>query len=282
MLASSAMSSWSERLERARPNLMLLPAAALVVIALAEIVCVVRAGADVPSGPEWEAASAALRERHRPGELIAVAPRWLDPVLRQHLGDLMPVEQVARMDDARYAVVWELSARGARAPETEGRERVERVELGDLTLSKWQRRPARVVTDFLEAAAAAEINGRVRGARIVSLEEIDFAPRRCVKVVPRPNQTISVRFRDVALGTELVGYVGLADVFTRRDIREPGELSVLIDGREVAAVSAGVDDGWVRFAVATEPGRAEVEFRATAAARDRRICFAAEAREEAR
>jgi hypothetical protein len=57
---------------------------------------------------------------------------------------------------------------------------------------------------------------------------------------------------------------------------------VTIDGRRLVEVTAGVDDGWVRFAVPTEPRRgAEVVFAATAVgpgARDRRICFAAEAR----
>ena len=269
------MSSW---LERVRPHLAWLPAAVLAVLAIGEIAAVVRAGADVPGEADWQAASRALRERHQPGELIVVSPDWLDPVLRRQLGDLMPIEMVARMDDARYPVVWELSARGARAPETAGRELVESLEFGELTLRTWRSPAPRVVTDFLAAAATAEINGQVRGARIVSLEEVGFEPRRCIKVVPRPNQTIAVRFPDVELGTELVGYVGLADVFTRRDVREPGHLTVSINGRQVASVSAGVDDGWVRFDASTEPGRADVELVATATARDRRICFAAEAR----
>ena len=86
----------------------------------------------------------------------------------------------------------------------------------------------------------------------------------------------------VPLGREIVGYVGLADIFTRRDVREPGRLTIRVDGKEVARVGAGVDDGWVRFVAPTEPGLAQVEIELTAVgpgARDRRICFAAEARE---
>jgi hypothetical protein len=262
-----------------RPHLVFLPAALIVAIALFEIVAVVRAGSDVPSAADWEAASAALRERRRPGELITVAPGWLDPVLRQHVGDLMTAEQIGRLDDARYAVVWEFSARGAAAPERRDRQRLETLRFGELTLSTWGRAPAPVVTDFLAAAATAEINGRVRGARIVSLEEIDFSPRRCIKVVPRPGQTVEVRFRAVKLGSRLVISAGLADIFTRRDVREPGHLSVSIAGRAVASLSPGVDDGWVRVEIATDPGVAEVVFAATATAPDRRICFVAEARE---
>jgi hypothetical protein len=81
------------------------------------------------------------------------------------------------------------------------------------------------------------------------------------------------------LGTKLVGYAGLADVFTRRDIRAPGSLTVEIGGRQVAAVKPGVDDGWVRFEAPTTPGPADVTFVASADAPQRRICFAAEARQ---
>jgi hypothetical protein len=272
------MSPWSERFERARPNLVALPAVALVAIALWEIVAVARAGCGVPSRGDWEAASAALREQRAPGELIAVAPGWLDPVLRMHLGDAMSLEQVARLDDARYAVVWELSARGAAAPERRGREPGETLELGDLELTPWRREPARVATDFLEAAATAELNGRVRGPRIVSLEEVGFEPRRCIKLVPRPDQTVEVRFARASLGTELVVGAGLADIFTRRDLREPGRLAISIDGAEVARVELGVEDGWILTRIPTSRKVADVVFTATAAAPDRRICFAAEAR----
>jgi hypothetical protein len=80
------------------------------------------------------------------------------------------------------------------------------------------------------------------------------------------------------LGTELVGYVGIADVFTRRDNRAPAKLEVEIAGHVVASATAGVDDGWVRFAAPTTPGPAAVTFIARSSAAARLICFAAEAR----
>ena len=86
-------------------------------------------------------------------------------------------------------------------------------------------------------------------------------------------------FPQLVLGKELVGYVGLADVFTRRDIRAPGKLAVEIGGKQVASVSAGVDDGWVRFSAPTTPGPADVTFIASATANQRLICFAAETRQ---
>ena len=254
------------------------PALLLLAVSLWEIVAVASASERAPEEEDWNAVSAELRARHRPGELIVFAPDWLDPVGRQVLGDLIPIEMAARMDAARYPVVWEISTRGAGAPEVAGGEPVLEEEHGALTLRRYERPAAEVVTDFVDAFARA----RTAGARArVSLEEVGFEPHRCVRVVPPPGRTASVTYPRAELGRELVGYVGLADVFTRRDVREPGRLTVKVDGRPVAEVTAGVDDGWVRFAAPTAPGTAEVVFEATAVgpgARDRRICFAAEAR----
>jgi hypothetical protein len=256
------------------------PALLLVAVSLWEIVAVPRSARRAPEPAEWSALASALRERHVPGELIVFAPAWIDPLGRREVGDLIPIEMAARMDAARYGVVWEVSQGGARAPETAGAERTWSQDFGRLTLARYQRTAAQVVTDFVAAFPAA---AKTTGARaVVSLEEVGFEPHRCVRAVPPPNRTVEVSYPAVELGRELVGYVGLADVFTRRDIREPGELTVTIDGTEVARVRAGVGDGWVRFAVATEPrAGARVVFTARAVgarARDRRICFAAEAR----
>lgn len=268
---------------RGRPWLGLAPALALLLCALWEIWASARAGSDVPGDAAWTAAAAAVRERHAAGDLIVFAPAWIDPVGRMHLGDLLPVEMAARMDDARYETVWELSIRGAEAPEARGRRVDWTTEVGGVRVRRLVRTPARVLTDFVAAFAGARVEGEAVGRAEVRLEEVGFAPHRCVRVEPQPGKTVRVQYSGARLGSRLVGYVGLADVFTRRDVRAPGELAVSAGGRELARVRFGVDDGWVRFEAATEPAeRAEVTFAATAVgagARKRLVCFAAEARE---
>lgn len=258
--------------------LALVPAVALCAVAMWEIAASARAGSWEPSEADWNAASDAVRQSYDPGDLIVFAPRWIDPVGRMHLGDLIPIESAARMDAARYGVVWEISARGARSPDVAGRTLEDERVFGAVTVRRWTREPVEVITDFVAIAA----RGKSRGARpAVGLEEVGFEPHVCIRMVPRPDQTATLSFADVELGARLVGYVGLADVFTRRDVRDPGKLEVAVSGKVVASALAGIDDGWVRFEAETAPGRATVEFRATAvgkAARDRRICFAAEAR----
>lgn len=251
-----------------------MPAVAVILIAFTEVVCTARAGRDVPGDDAWQRASEAVRAQHQPGDLIVFAPAWNDPVGRLHLGDLISIEMAARMDSARYAVIWELSIRGARAPETRGLSAVYSESFGGVRVRRYEQQPVEVVTDFLTATH--------NGGGPPRLEEVGFEPHRCIKVVPAPDRTVSITYPEVALGRSLVGYVGLADVFKRRDVRDPGRLDVKVNGEQVASVQFGVNDGWVRFEAETAPAdAAEVVFDATAVgpkARDRLICFAAEAR----
>ena len=259
------------------------PALALLLCALWEIWASATAGSDVPGDADWAAAAAAVRQRHQPGDLIVFAPGWIDPVGRMHLGDLLPIEMAARMDDARYATVWELSIRGAEAPEARGRRVDWSTAAGGVRVRRLVREPASVLTDFVAELGRARVAGRAVGRPEVRLEEVGFEPHRCVRVEPQPDQTVRIEYPGVRLGTRLVGHVGLADVFTRRDVRAPGELTVSVAGQEVARVRFGVDDGWVRFEAETRPAeRADVVFAATAVgagARKRLVCFAAEARQ---
>jgi hypothetical protein len=260
----------------------LLPAAAVAAIAVWEMIAVARAGHDVPGDAAWARAAELVRARYQPGDLIVFAPGWIDPVGRMHLGDLIPIEAAARMDADRFGTIWELSIRGARAADTAGLTAESVDEVDGVSVRRFVREPVEVVTDFVAAFTPDKVEGKRGGPVGPVLAEVGFAPHRCVQVEPAADRTVTVTYRGVRLGRELVFAVGLADVFTRRDIRDPGQLRVSIDGVEVAMVTAGVDDGWLRRRVATTPSdAAEVVFAATAVgpmARDRLICFAAEAR----
>lgn len=228
----------------------------------------------MPDDAAWDKVEEVVRKGYQPGDLIVFAPEWVDPVGRLHLGDLIPVAMAARLDAAKYGRIWEVSILDARAPETAGLKPVATTELDGITVRGFAREPAVVTADVRDRLDT--VTG-VRPSREIA--EVGFAPHDCLQVTPSPNQSVRITFPKVPLGTKLVGYAGLADVFTRRDIRAPGTLAVEIGGREVARVSPGVDDGWVRFEVATTPGPADVTFVASAKAPQRLICFAAEARQ---
>jgi hypothetical protein len=260
---------------RASP-IAVVPALLLVVLSLWEVCATPRHASDVPSDRVWARAEAIVRAGYQPGDLIVFAPEWVDPVGRLHLGDLIPVEMAARMDAARYGRIWELSIRDAHAPETAGLTPVASHAVEGLTIRAYARTPVTVVSDVRDQLASVRVEGGARPS--LELAEVGFAPHRCLQVTPAPGRPVRITFPQLALGSTLVGYVGLADVFTRRDIRAPGSLAVEIGGRVVATATAGVDDGWVRFEAPTTPGASDVTFIASAAAAQRLICFAAEAR----
>jgi hypothetical protein len=270
MLPSATLRSWLAAL---------VPAVLLVAVAVWEIGATARARTEVPGDRAWREAAAAVREQFTDGELIVFAPRWVDPVGRLHLGDLIPVETAARLDDDRFGVVWELSIRGARAPETATLTPAWTATFDGVTVRRFERAPAVVVTDLVGLPVTAG-PGASCGPDVV-IAEVGFEPHRCVQVVPKPGQSVKLDYGLVELGGALVGAVGLADVFTRRDVRTPGQLELMIDAKIVATAKFGVDDGWVRFAADTTPGPHHVEVIATALTskgRDRVICFAIEAR----
>ncbi len=240
-----------------------LPAALLAVVALWEIVATRRDASAVPGDDAWDRAAKIVRAAFRPGDLIVFAPGWEDPVGRMHLGDLMSIEMAARDDAAPYGRIWELSTRGAHAAEVDGLALVEERD-DDVTVRRYEQTPAQIVSDLRE---------HVPALATLELAEVGFAPHRCLQVTPAPGRPVVLAFPQTALGTTLVGYVGLADVFTRRDIRAPGHLSVSIGGAEVASATPGVDDGWVRFTAPTTPGTADILVTLTADAPQRKICF---------
>ena len=271
----------SGRATRLRPMLDVLPAAILCVVAVFEILTIARAGTDTGTDEEWNRAADALKSEWKVGDLVVFAPSWVDPVGRQYFGDLLTIDDAARMDAARYKVIWEVSIRGARSAESAGRSLEEEISVGPILIRRWVGESIRVITDFRAALPASSVPQGVPRPRL-SLEEVGFKPHRCILVVPKPDQTVAIDFPDTELGTSIVGYAGLGDVFTRRDVREPGRLELLIDGAPVSEITFGVEDGWVRFSAETTPSRATVTFKLTAigpAARNRRICFAAEARQ---
>lgn len=247
----------------------------MVALSLWEVCATRRDAHAVPDDDAWRKAAAIVRSGYHAGDLIVFAPDWADPIGRLVLGDLIPLDVAARMDGAKFARIWEVSIRDAHAPETAGLAAADTREVDGVTVRRFEREPAVVTADILAALPTAQWKD---GRGTLELAEVGFAPHRCIQIIPPVNGATSVMFAQLPLGTHLVGYVGLADVFHRRDIRAPGTLTVAIAGTQVATATAGVDDGWVRFEATTTPGAADVTFTASATAPDRRICFAAEAR----
>lgn len=258
------MSLWASH--RARVALC-----ALVLLAVWEIAVLVRARA--APGTDWRLAAEAVGAAFQKGDLILVAPTWADPVARKWLGAVLTIDDVARMDAARYARLWEISVRGERAPESRGAHLAWENSYGAVRVRLYTQEASQVIWDL-----------RPR-SRLV---EVGFAPKMCVPFPTVNAITPEARFAidDAVLGTELVVYAGLYDFRSRRDNRARALVRVLLDDQEVTRTVLGNESGFAPLpVVTTRTGRHRLVFEASV---DRRaqaeenvkleVCVAAEAR----
>jgi hypothetical protein len=261
-------------------------AAAVAALAILETLVALAAPARAPTEADWAAAALAVRQGFRPGDLIVAAPLWADPILRVHLGDLIPPEVAARMDDARYSRVWEISQRGARSPEaTRGELRADR-SFGRLRVRLIEREAASVTYDFVAHTAEARVATQPGGAGVIGLQrklvEVDQRLRLAAMTQPVPGRIVVIDFPAVPLGRELAIATGLHDTWMRKAARGTVQGQLVIGDRRVPLPDTTNDSGWTETRVDTSsengrtlPVRVEIS---SAAPAERFFAFAAEAR----
>ncbi|MFI5288120.1 MAG: hypothetical protein ACHQ17_00645 [Polyangia bacterium] len=246
-------------------------AIALVLLALVETVSALTAPYRVASNADWEAAAAEVRAGFRSGDLIVFAPAWSDQVGRAHLGDLVTVEMAGRADADRYGRVWQVSIRGARAPETAQATLLRTERHGRVTVALYQKPSVTVLYDFTSHAADARVTELSRhsderpcykqrtGFRCagVTVEprtlEVGYAPHRGILTPADGDRLTRLEFSNVLLGRTLVGYTGLHDFYSRLKGDGPVDFAVFIDGQKRFALHYEQAMGWRRFTVDTTP-----------------------------
>jgi hypothetical protein len=256
-----------------------------------------------PTDADWRAAAAEVRAGFRPGDLIVAAPAWADPVMRLHLGDLVPIKVAARLDDARYGRVWELGQRGGAAAEAHGARPAFTGRHGAITLRRYDRAPANVSFDFFDQWSRARVvrvepgRGEIACAREADrfqcpdlgfnfvkpqLLEIGTTMRNGLYAQPVGGATVAIEWAQVPLGRELAVGAGLHHVWLRKYGEGTVKLRVLVDGRQVGLTEASNRSGWRvdRFDTSAFAGKpATVRFEITSdKPYSRHFGFSAEAR----
>jgi hypothetical protein len=243
-----------------------LVAVALVsLLALVETVNALTAPARVASRDDWQAAAAEVRAGFRAGDLIVFAPYWADQRGRSVLGDLVPVEMAGRADADRYGRVWELSIRGAHAPEAAGAHLVRASAHGKVRLALYEKPAVTVLWDGTSHAGDARVTQTLGAAetpcyresgasfRCASTHverrtlEIDYQPRRGLLTPVDGARTTHVAWDGVPLGRALVVYAGIHDYYARKNADGLVDLRVTVDGRTLVQARVGNADGWRRF-----------------------------------
>jgi hypothetical protein len=267
-----------------RPKLALVATALLALVAALETVTALRAGARVAPPADWDEAAAEIRAGLEAGDLIVFAPRWADQVGRAHLGDLIPLEMAGRADADRYARVWEVSIRGARADESRGAHLVKENEHGRVRVALYEKPAASVLYDLTSHTDEARVTQtagdgpgaetpcyhdvgsgfRCLGSRVERRTlEIDYQPRRGILTPADGPRTTHVAFAEVPLGATLVVYAGIHDYYARKSADGRVDFHVFIDGRPLLQTTVGNGDQWRRFDLDTASlagGRHQVRF----------------------
>jgi hypothetical protein len=285
----------------------LLASVAIVILALAETAVALIAPLRAPSDSDWRGAAQDVRSGFRAGDLVVAAPAWADPILRVHLGDLIPVEVAGRLDDERFGRVWEVSQRGAHADAAGRGEVVRAHRFGALTVRLVERAPETVRYDFVARWSDAQVSRRDGGGNAMGcpsmgdrfqcpdisynfvrrqVVEVDNQLRQALLAQPVPGATVVVEWAAAPLGRSLVVAAGLHNTWMRKEARGPVDLRVTIGAGTGAAQTTFTtrnDDGWKRIRIDTSALRgrpAPVRFEITSPAPyARHFAFAAEARE---
>jgi len=297
---------------------LLLAVAVVLVLPVAELAAHGVNRVRVVTAADWARAAAVVRPDLRDRDAVVSAPGWTDPLLRQALGDEIPLAMAGRSDLARYERLWALSIRGATPPEAPADRPVLDRRVGPVRIRRWDLGPSPVLADLVPRIPEAEVRlggapcrwtpgrrGRggglgagpfTPGERFVCdpkrpwlwvgatvTEDLDLEPRRCVWQHPEGAAPVTATFGNVPLGDRIVLYAGLYYEHERARTGGPVDVRVDVDGRSVGALRHVDGDGWKRLEART--GAASPEATGTVAItvtspapRFRSLCWAATTR----
>lgn len=261
--------------------------ALLPFVGLVELGGQVWASHRAPRMDEYAVLAGPVRELEREGDVVVVAPRWAEPLVRRALGDeLMPLADVARSDVTHYRRAIEISILGERSTEVSGFVERQAYDVGRFRVRVLENpKPEHVVYDFADhvrpegakvfgtdppvecsfSTRAEVLAGGLGGhptfpaARFLCpggeffnvgptvIADEKFLPRRCIWSHPFQHGQIVTRFTGVPLGDRIVGHTGMYWIIERNLAGAPIDLEVAVDGDVVGHVTHRDGDGWSRF-----------------------------------
>lgn len=255
-------------------------------VAVLELLGHLRIRSQVPDRQDWEQAASFVRSRFGPDDGLTSAPRWTDPILRYHLGELLSLRTASEDDFAGASRVWELAIRGAtNAAEAPALEE----HFGGVVVRQWPVDAATVVYDFVDHVPSAAVSvvgpageascawkrARTHGGGLgrgplppaerfvcdplkpwlwvgpTVTADLELKPRRCIGQHPAGTDPVRATFHEVPLGTELVVDAGLYYSDERTRENAPVTLRVFVDENLGGEMVHEDGQGWVRLAIST-------------------------------
>jgi hypothetical protein len=169
-------------------------------------------------------------------DLLLFSPRWLGPLGRKHMGDLLTLKQVSRPTGDTYSRIWVVGtadrAENAQKAALKNARPIQHWTFGDLQVQLWQRTPAQITYDFYEKLDRAAVyltaldDRRLRRcpyqpqtARFAcgpgwnnvrqTLAEVDYTLKRCIYAHPVEHKKLVISYPSATLGDRLVIHTGL-------------------------------------------------------------------------
>ncbi|MGH7436393.1 MAG: hypothetical protein ACRENE_12030 [Polyangiaceae bacterium] len=235
---------------------------------------------------DWQAARVYLEAAARPEDLIAFAPRWVDPVGRAQLGTaLATFEREGRGDESGFPRAFEVSIRGAHLRALEGWTRVDERRFGGVTAATLANpTPVHVLDDLVSMvdparmavftvdsshanacpfahastqAGALGFGPAVPGDRfdcmgtfvgVSVMADLEYRPRRCIYAPPPgPGGHLRLHFQGVHMGRTLYGHHGIYVEAERNRTGSPVTIRFTSGGSVVGEVVHKDGDGWKAF-----------------------------------
>lgn len=304
----------SERWRRLSPLVVLI----LPLIGLVELALQLYLDGRAPSFEAYAALRAPLEVLRSEHDLVVVEPAWAEPMV--HRAAPIPLELAAPAEDEAHRHAVEVSLFGDRSDRLASWSIVERRQVGRFTLRRLENpspRPSRF--DFVAALSPPAVQVRFGGracpwttsAPVVAgglgghpafpatrfacgghpwfnvsttvIADQDFRPRRCIWAHPPAEGVLSIVYRDVDLGEQIVGHGGMYWIIERERRGAPVALTISVEGDPIGRIVHRDGQGWAPFEVGLgrHAGRrhATVSFEvASSDYRDRHFCFEARTR----
>lgn len=237
---------------------------------------------------DWEAARAYVASHAAPDDLVAFAPRWVDPVGREVFGSgLATLAREARPDETRFPRAFEVAIRGGHVPGLADWRRSSVERFGGISVTLWENpSPAHVLDDLVSKVDPAHMRvSRVDGGReddcpwshggpqsgelgfgtavpadrfacagggfvgASVVEDTEYYPRRCI-YAPPSGRTLRLRFQDVRIGHVLHGHHALY-VEAEHAMKAPVTITFAIAGTTVGSAIHRDLEGWKPFELDT-------------------------------
>ena len=235
---------------------------------------------------DWQAARVYLEAVSKPEDLIAFAPRWVDPVGRQQLGgSLATFEREGRGDESGFPRAFEVSIRGEHLRALEGWTHTDERRFGGVTVTTLANpSPVHVLDDLVSLvdpawmavftvdgarvnpcsfthgatqAGALGFGPAIPGDRfgcmgtfvgVSVMADLEYRPRRCIYAPPPgPGSRLRLHFEGVQMGRTLYGHHGLYVEAERNRTGSPVTIRFTSGGSVVGEVVHRDGDGWKPF-----------------------------------